>query len=587
MYNGVRDNFILISIENEIVQLKSSTYTDNSNGLLNNELRSLLKIISYDTFKDQVLWNNIFFSLLKHAYVEQGQLDWAFKTSYLYVEKEETDLIQFNGFRPENFEKVLEYMNDVKPYTSKIREYKDGKSAPIEYIKDQMISDFDRPAYVDKTQGVVRIFDEDSSTDVALMNTLGTHKKYAGLTDKSADPVRKIKNKIVFDRTHFVPTEFNYNIATESANVSIANNFAWLKSNSNADVSANVNVRSVDRIVKFDPDVVTQFNTEMETYLVSQSYVAGESANTSVVGNATIMLNAITGGHLDKTLSLVKSKASGNFLGEILDANVFTKVVDNYDSTTDYQQFYAYDTDGFDVTTLDLNVEVINYEGSFDEDLVTFRRNDATYTGFDGVTFGRMLYGEGRPEELIMISPLENFVLTVTTNAYLQGNTSLAQASANASTVTYRTHLDMFGDTEHLRLLSANSTTLAANIINTSTSITVVNSSVLPKPLTNTPGVIWVGSERIEYSERNTETNVLSTITRGTKGTTAQDWIVTDASGGALTINIYNGDTEHKFTNLTGKPEANVWLDPGATSLSDIGNIDLGNSTIMKFIHNR
>ena len=587
MYNGTNNDFTLISIENEIVQLKSSAYSDNSNSILNDELRLLLKIISYDTFKDQVLWNNIFFSLLKHAYVEQGQLDWAFKTSYLYVEKEETDLIQFNGFRPENFEKVLEYMNDVKPYTSKIREYKDGKSAPIEYIKDQMISDFDRPAYVDKAQGVVRILDEDSSTDVALMSTLGTHKKYAGLSNKSADPVRKIKDTIVFDRTHFTPTEFNYNLATDSANVSIANNFAWLKSNSNADVSANVNVRSVDRIVKFDPDVVTQFNTEMETYLVSQSYVAGESANTSVVGNATIMLNAITGGHLDKTLSLVKSKASGNFLGEILDANVFTKVVDNYDSTTDYQQFYAYDTDGFDVTTLDLNVEVINYEGSFNEDLVTFRRNDATYTGFDGVTFGRMLYGEGRPEELIMISPLENFVLTVTTNAYLQGNTSLAQASANASTVTYRTHLDMFGDTEHLRLLSGNTTTLASNIVNTSTTITVADASVLPKPLTNTPGVIWVGSERIEYTERNTETNVLSTITRGTKGTTAQDWLVIDAGGNTLTVNIYNGATEHKFTDLTGKPEANVWLDPGATSLADIGNIDLANSTIMKFIHNR
>ena len=145
----------------------------------------------------------------------------------------------------------------------------------------------------------------------------------------------------------------------------------------------------------------------------------------------------------------------------------------------------------------------------------------------------------------------------------------------------------MFGDTEHLRLLSGNTTTLASNIVNTSTTITVADASVLPKPLTNTPGVIWVGSERIEYTERNTETNVLSTITRGTKGTTAQDWLVVDAGGNTLTVNIYNGATEHKFTDLTGKPEANVWLDPGATSLADIGNIDLANSTIMKFIHNR
>ena len=32
-------------------------------------------------------------------------------------------------------------MNEAKPFSSKIREYKDGKQTPIEYIKDQMISD--------------------------------------------------------------------------------------------------------------------------------------------------------------------------------------------------------------------------------------------------------------------------------------------------------------------------------------------------------------------------------------------------------------------------------------------------------------
>ena len=583
MYNGSTNSFTLISIEKEIVQLKASVHTDDNNSILNSELRTILKIVSLDTFKDQVLWNKLFFGLLKHAYVEQGQLDWAFKTSYLYVEKEETDLIQFNGFRPENFNKVLEYMNEVKPYTSKIREYKDGKSAPIEFINNQMISDFDRPAYVDRAQGIVRILDEDSNTDVALMANIATHKKYAGLADKSADPVRKIKETIVFDRTHFEPKQFEYNPTTETANISIAKNIAWLKSNSNADVSANTYIRSVDRIIKYDPAVITRFNSEMDDYLVSQSYVSGEFANVTVVGNATIMLNAIESGYLDDTLSLIKSKASGNFLGELLDANVFTKVVDNYDGTTDYQQFYSYDTDGFDVTTLDLDVEVINYEGTFNEELVTFRRNDTTYSGFDNVTFGRMLYGEGRPEELVAISPLENFIITVTTNAHLQGNTSLAQASANASTVIYRTHLDLSGDTDHFRVLSANTTTLQSNITSASQSITVADASVLPKPLTNTPGVVWVESERIEYTERNTDTNILSSITRGTKGTTSQNWTITDSA----TINVYNGATEHEFTSIAGTPASNVWLDVGATSLADIGNIDLGNSTIMKFIHNR
>ena len=44
--------------------------------------------------------------MLKYAYGEQKQLDWAFKTSYLFVEKEEEDLTQRIAFSPDNFNRI-------------------------------------------------------------------------------------------------------------------------------------------------------------------------------------------------------------------------------------------------------------------------------------------------------------------------------------------------------------------------------------------------------------------------------------------------------------------------------------------------
>ena len=96
-------------------------------------------------FEGTNLWNKLFFALLKYAITEQKQLDWAFKTSYVFIEKEEEDLIEINGFKVDNFDKVLQYLDEVKPHTAKIREYKDGKSPIKEVIGVNAVSDFDKP----------------------------------------------------------------------------------------------------------------------------------------------------------------------------------------------------------------------------------------------------------------------------------------------------------------------------------------------------------------------------------------------------------------------------------------------------------
>ena len=586
VYNGNLRTFKLISVENEIIQLKDGIFNDNTNTSLDKELRSVLQTIKDNKFNNASHWNKLFFLMLEYAYGEHSGLDWAFKTSYVFVEKEETDLIKFAGFKPDNFEKVLEYMNEVKPYSSKIREYKDGKNPPLEYIKDQMISDYDKPPYADFAQGTIRILDENVDADYKFMANTADYVKYHSIANKNESPIRQTKTSIVFDRTNWQPTQFQWNPSTESANSSIATNIAWIKSASNSDVSGNSNVRSIDRIIKFDTDVSNKFTNEMEIYLTDQGYVAGSSANTTLISNATILLNAIEAGSLDGTLNSARNKVGGNFIGDILDANVFSKVVDGYDPSTDYQEYFGYDSEAFDTFSNDLSIEVINYSGTFDSSLVNFRRNDQTYEGFDGVTFSRMLYGEDRPEELIQIDPKENVLITVTTSPYANADATGNIVVANAQPITYRIHRAIDGESHFLRVRS--STTLSANLLISDRSISVANASVLPRPTLGVPGVMWIESERITYKERDIISNTISDITRGTKGTSAENWYVTDEAGATITLNVYDGSSNQEFTDLVGTPESNTFFDTGAVSLTDYNSANASSITsIMKFLHDK
>ena len=225
-----------------------------------------------------------------------------------------------------------------------------------------------------------------------------------------------------------------------------------------------------------------------------------------------------------------------------------------------------------------------NYSGVFNTNItgneVNFERDGILYEGFDGITFKRVLYGEERPQELILVEPLETIVFRVTSHKHLQGNTSLTAASSNASTVKFQMTNNVYGDTEFIRIKQdgTTTTTLSANLYTYSDEISVANASVLAKPLSRIPGIIWVGTERIEYTARNVNTNKLSGLTRGTNGTSTQNW--------TTGTEVVNANSSEQFDSYP--ITSNIWLDTGAVSLADLGNANVSDSSsIMRFLHGR
>ncbi len=116
-YDKKTNTFNLIAMENETVKWVEGVHKDSQTLLRGMEIRNILIALYEKVFTNtyEVHWNKFFFEMLKYAYAEQGELDWAFKTTYLKVVKEETDLIPFKGFKVDNFDKAIDYWRELQP----------------------------------------------------------------------------------------------------------------------------------------------------------------------------------------------------------------------------------------------------------------------------------------------------------------------------------------------------------------------------------------------------------------------------------------------------------------------------------------
>lgn len=174
------------------------------------ELRVIL-----DTFRTQLLdilqKNEVFFSMVKSAFKANRTVDWAFKTSFLYLGGYSEDLQQSPVAFKDQIDNVIAYLEEVKPYHVKIREYVRRLSYGPDLARLSII-DFDKPVYPDRTSLPVqyRRLDVTAPVDVEIMaNTSPWNYWYDNYTndnynlskwDEDWNPIRRSRSKILFDR---------------------------------------------------------------------------------------------------------------------------------------------------------------------------------------------------------------------------------------------------------------------------------------------------------------------------------------------------------------------------------------------------
>jgi hypothetical protein len=115
--------------------------------------------IILDTIKHKLLINELrleylklFFASLRYVMYEQSFVDWAFKTSFVKARHNVGMLKQKVTYNNDNLKNFEDYVNEVKPYRTKIREYVSAYDS-IDYAK-HAVSDFDLLPVIDSTQQI-------------------------------------------------------------------------------------------------------------------------------------------------------------------------------------------------------------------------------------------------------------------------------------------------------------------------------------------------------------------------------------------------------------------------------------------------
>ena len=122
------------------------------------ELRNILICIRDNLLVDDLAaeYNKLFFASLRYIFSEQLFVDWAFKTSFVKSKHNLGELEQKVTYQNDNLESYEDYINEVKPYRSKIREFVSNFSR-LEQARS-IVTDFDLPARYDFDQQTIKPF---------------------------------------------------------------------------------------------------------------------------------------------------------------------------------------------------------------------------------------------------------------------------------------------------------------------------------------------------------------------------------------------------------------------------------------------
>ena len=119
------------------------------------ETRQILEAIKEDLFVDTLLneFNNLFFANIRYVLSEQFNVDWIFKTSFVKAKHNVGELEQKITYQNDNLPSYNDYINEVKPYKTNIREY----LSAYEKVENTntLTSDFDVPPYYDINTGEI------------------------------------------------------------------------------------------------------------------------------------------------------------------------------------------------------------------------------------------------------------------------------------------------------------------------------------------------------------------------------------------------------------------------------------------------
>jgi hypothetical protein len=125
-YDAETDIYTLIAREASRLNILADVYTSDPTLEIAIELREIINALELNVFIGDiaVYSNSVFFAMLNYVFSEQDDLDWAFKSTYIFLDQTGRTLEQDRVFQEDPFDAALEYITEAKPYHSKVRDFR-------------------------------------------------------------------------------------------------------------------------------------------------------------------------------------------------------------------------------------------------------------------------------------------------------------------------------------------------------------------------------------------------------------------------------------------------------------------------------
>ena len=142
--------------------------------------------------------NEIWFDIVNFVHVQQSDVDWAFKTSFMNIIGYNVPLQETPYVVPDQTDNLIAYIDEVKPYHVKIREFSTQYNTNPD-IANTTVTDFDKPVYFDPVTMQYRVLDVTNPADDIILQTLPWKYWYENY-QLTQTPVRGLDITILFDR---------------------------------------------------------------------------------------------------------------------------------------------------------------------------------------------------------------------------------------------------------------------------------------------------------------------------------------------------------------------------------------------------
>lgn len=540
----------LIALENGTLVLKDLIWDTSTNGVgfdnaafdasaydgdYGYEIRNILTGLQKDIFIEDlaVNYNELLFVAIQYILSEQKSIDWAFKTSFIDVLHKIRELQQYPIYIKDNTTYYRQYLEEVKPYRTKIRNYRIAYTGTD--TANTHASDFDLPGYYDSD---LKRFRSPSTEYYSKDNNLYLLPEYQDWKNNYLNGVGSIT---VINRGQGY-TETPTVTVVDSAgtgtgvvayatinpllgtvvSITVVNPGKNFRGEPRVVINgigtgataaaklANNKIRSIKTLLKFDR---VAYNTDIFEWLPGVSYTAGQRV--SYQSHGYIATKHVPAGQFFN-FSLFKL---------IPDAE-YTAAIDRIAAMYNPNKYQI--PREFDPVTgkIDLSRLVPTADNRVDNDTELyndtsvespFNYDDRTGTNLTDINLvGGKFYEEKiarAPEELVAGTMLDTVTMTVTTD--------ISANVGSPTKIAYRMFKSINNTVEYYAVSGENTSILTADLLSTDTTANVADVTAVAGG--STFSSVFINGEKITYRGVDIENNQLLHLSRGVGGTPIPD----------------------------------------------------------------